>query len=370
MPFSRPTLTQLRQLVAADLTAAIPGADGLLRFSNIGVMGSVTAGVAYLQYGYLDWIAKQSNPFTATDEFLEAWAALVGIIRLSATFASGTVTFTGNNGVDLPNGNAITRGDGVGYVTTADESVSAGTVTVPATATVAGAAGNCVINTVLTLANAIAGIQSGGFAATAFQGGADVESDDSLRARMLERYQNPPQGGAEGDYETWALQVNGITRVWVGRNGQGTGTVVLYFMMDVTEEAFGGFPQGTNGCATEETRDSTATGDQLALAEYIWPLQPVTALVYAVAPVAAPQAFTIASLSPNTAPIKAAISAAITDCFLRLGNPLGTVPVPMASIEAAIEAIDGIEDFIITSPTTDIITTTGQLPTLGVITYV
>ena len=55
-------------------------------------------------------------------------------------------------------------------------------------------------------------------------------------------------------------------------------------MMDVSEAAHGGFPQGTNGVAGAETRDTAATGDQLAVANYIYPLRPATALVYACAP--------------------------------------------------------------------------------------
>jgi uncharacterized phage protein gp47/JayE len=75
MPFSRPTLTQLIQQTAADIASAVPGADALLRFSNLGIVAKMFSGLAYLHYGYQDWIAKEAVPFTATDEFLEGWAA-------------------------------------------------------------------------------------------------------------------------------------------------------------------------------------------------------------------------------------------------------------------------------------------------------
>ena len=35
MPYSRPTLTQLRNQAAQDLAAALPGTDALLRFANL-----------------------------------------------------------------------------------------------------------------------------------------------------------------------------------------------------------------------------------------------------------------------------------------------------------------------------------------------
>lgn len=46
MPFSRPTLTQLRNQVAQQLNAELPGADALLRFSNLRVIGDIEAALA------------------------------------------------------------------------------------------------------------------------------------------------------------------------------------------------------------------------------------------------------------------------------------------------------------------------------------
>src|SRR5260364_179792 len=57
MPYTRPTLTELRQQVAQDL-----GVDALLRFSNLRIVGDAQAALAHLHYGYLDWIARQGVP--------------------------------------------------------------------------------------------------------------------------------------------------------------------------------------------------------------------------------------------------------------------------------------------------------------------
>lgn len=378
MPWSRPTLTSLRQQASSDFTTNLAGADGFLRYSNLGVIANILAGLANLHYGYEDWIAQQAVPFTATLEYLEGWAALKGIIREPATAASGVATFVGINGTDCPLGTVLTRSDGTLFTSTADAVVSGGVVVVPATAQVPASASNTAAGSVMTLSVAIPGINSTGTVTTAFTGGADVESDTAFRTRMLQRYANPPQGGAVQDYVGWALAVPGVTRAWCLPNGSGLGTVNVYTMFDNTESAYGGFPQGTNGAATLETRASPATGDQLAVANYIFLLRPVTALVYSVAPVASPQNFTISNLNPNTTAIKSAISAAITGAFLSLGSvggvllPNGTTggTIPFAAVEQAINAIPGIVDFIITSPTTDITVSTGHLATLGTITYV
>lgn len=372
MPFLRPTLTDLRQSAAADITANLPGGDGLLRFSNLQIIADVLAGFANLQYGYIDWVSLQAVPFTAQGEFLEGWAALRGVYRQAATAATGTVTFTGINDTVIPLGSNITRSDGETFVTTADGTVASGTVTVPVIDTNVGAQGNTAAASVMTLSNAITGISSAGAAAAAFTGGADVQTDTSLQAEMQQAYQNPPQGGSLSDYTTWALAVPGVTRVWRMANWQGNGTVGVLFMMDDTESAYNGFPQGTNGVATNETRDIPATGDQLTLANYIFPLQPVTALVYAVAPTPQTVNFTITSLNPNTTAIQDAISEAITAVFVRDGAPgvaAGTTTFPLAAIETSIGAIPGIIDFVITAPSGDITIAAGNLPVLGTITY-
>lgn len=383
MPYSRPTLSSLRAQVASDLQVSPNGSDPLLRFSSLNVLGRALAGLANSQYGYTDWVAQQSNPFTAEDEFLEAWAALKNIYREAATQAGavtpGQITFPGTNGNQIPVGTLITRGDGVQYTTTSLGTVSGGSVTVNAEANadptgLTGAFGNCAIGTVMTLATSIAGISSTGSVTTAFTGGADIETDTSLRSRMLFAYQNPPQGGAVTDYVTWAEGVNGVTRAWCNPNGFGAGTVVVYAMLDITEAAYNGFPQGTNGVATAEARAAAATGDQLTIANYIYPLRPATALVYVCAPNQSVVNFTITGTANFSAATKALIQSAIAGVFVMYGSPISSTagqngPISLSYIESAIAAISGTQGFVITSPTTNIVGTTGQLPVLGTITW-
>ena len=358
MPYGRPSLQTLRSQVAADIAAALPGADPLLRFSNLAIVGDTEAAMANGLYGYIDYIAKQAVPFTATGEFLEGWAALKDVFREPATVASGPWQFPGANGTVLPAGTVIQRGDGFVYKTNADETVSGGVVNVTATAMLAGAAGNAASGVLGTLGTAIAGINSGGAATANITGGADVELYPSLRTRMLQAYGAPAAGGSKGDYARWALQVPGVTRAWYGgMNGSTNGTVVVYFMMDLAEAAFSGFPQGTNGVAALENRATAATGDQLAVANYIYVLQPVTALVYAFAPVANPVAMTLNGLSGASSATKSAIAAAIDAVYLQYsapggsfdegGNALGTVD--LSYIEAAIAAVPGTSGFVITA---------------------
>jgi uncharacterized phage protein gp47/JayE len=235
---------------------------------------------------------------------------------------------------------------------------------------VAGSGGNTDSGAPLTLAVTLPGINPNGSATAAITGGADLEVDSSLHMRMLESYAAPPHGGNQADYVTWALAVTGVTLAWCAPQGLGPGTVVVYFMMDAAEPAHGGFPQGTNGVAVLETRDVAATGDQLAVANAIFPLRPVTALVYAVAPVAQPQAFTLAGLASVSTAQQGQVSAALAGLFLLKDSPLATVSIEQSDVTAAVSAIGGLPSFAVTTPSSWPITSAaGSLFTLGTVSF-
>ncbi|WP_175795974.1 baseplate J/gp47 family protein [Burkholderia anthina] len=380
MPYARPTLTELRSEVASDLASSVQGSDPLLRYSNLKITGDAQAGLAHLHFGYLDWIAKQAVPWTSTDEYLAAWGALKKVTKKDATPATGSVTFTGTSGT-IDAGTQFVLGNGAAYTATSSGTVSSGSVTVTAQAAESGAAGNCAEGVVMTLATAITGIQSNGVAATEFTGGADQETDDSFRDRIIAAYQSSPQGGSKSDYVTWATAVSGVTRAWCAPNGFGAGTVVVYVMLDLANAAYSGFPQGTDGVSVSDIlpngnpRGAVATGDQLTIANAIYPDQPVTALVYVCSPLPNELTFSISGLTNASSSVRAAVAAAITDVLFAYGDPrAGTID--LSYIESAIAAVSGTAGFVITSIvgvqsgesttyTGNITSLTGYLPVLG-----
>jgi uncharacterized phage protein gp47/JayE len=369
MPFARPTLTALRNQAIEDVTTSgVPGLNGLLRNAVLPVLAWVMAGFTYSLYGFLDWIALQGVPFTATDEYLYAWGALIGVFPKDSTPAIGQAQFTGTPGKVVHTGSTLSRQDGTPYTSTADAAVDgSGNVLVPIIAAVNGAATDCPVGTAISLDTPPAGVNAGGFTVGPTQGGTDQETQDEFRTRMLARYAAPPQGGAESDYIGWATSVPGCTRAWILPGGYGAGSVVVYPMFDDANAATGGFPIGTDGAASEEPRAPAATGDQLAVAEFIWPVQPVTALVYVAAPVAAPIAIDIIGLEPNTADMQTAIVASIDDMFLARAS-VGGVTYP-SDIYAAILATPGVVRFAVDNPTIPVAAPPGGLPVAGTVTF-
>jgi uncharacterized phage protein gp47/JayE len=386
MPFQRKTLSTLISEVAADISSALEGADALLRFAVLKIVGKVQAAMCNLQFGYLDWISRQAVPFTAEDEYLEGWSALKDVYRKAASQAQLTAQFPGTIGKVLSAGTAIARGDGVTYTTSTTGTVDGtGNVSVTIVADVAGAAGNADPGTIVSLSVAVDGIQQGGTITAMVESGADIEGNDDLRSRMLDAYQSTPQGGDADDYVLWALAVAGVTRAWCAPNGFGAGTVVVYTMWDNAEVAHGGFPQGTDGVSQNDKgpgglpRGTVATGDQLVVADSIVTKQPVTALVYSCSPIANNLTITLSGLTSATTATRAAISAAIADVLFRNGDPrAGTIN--RDDISAAIRSVSGTSGFLITliQGVVGVTTTTypgnitsgfGQLPVLAGVLY-
>lgn len=366
MAYPFPTIETLIQQAQADVTGSdLPEADGFLSRALLPLMAIMQAGFALGHYDAIAYAMLQATPFTAIDEWLDTWAALKKVFRKDATPAGSTVAFIGAiPDTDLPSGTPLRTNAGFAYVTTADAVVADdGTVSAPFVATTSGSAGNAVSGIVLTLGTGITGIPSSGVANAVITGGSDQELDDDLRTRMLFAFANPPAGGNQTDYETWALAVPGVTRAWCTPESMGPGTVGVQFMMDIAEAAVGGFPQGLNGVAAAETRGTPATGDQLAVANAIYPQRPVTALVYCSAPVPDPVTYTVGELSPNTTVIQQGIATALAAMHLRKAVPGGTL-YP-SDWNEAIAAVPGIVHFNVTSPSTAHVSAAGNLATVG-----
>ena len=352
MSFERPTLTQLVERARTDVDARLPGADSRLRRSMLGVVASVQAGVAHGLYGYLDYLARQILPDTSDSEYLERRAATYGIARKAATVAVGVANFTGETGYSIPLGTVLQRAGGAEYVTTAEAAITGGVATAPIAAAQAGVAGAAPAGAKLVAVSPVVGVSSIAFVAGGgVTGGADEESDDQLRGRLLARISEAPAGGAEHDYFNWALEVAEVTRAWVFEEWMGAGSVGVAFMMDGREVP-------------------TPTEDDVeAVRAYLVDRAPVPARngLYVFAPTVVPQAIEISGLDPDNAEVRAAVEAEIDDLFYRTAEPGGTVLV--SQLREAISQAAGESDHVLISPVANIVLGAGQIAVRGAIVW-
>lgn len=348
MAFNRPTLAELVSRIIAGIRSRLSLDE--MRRSDAEVYGRELAGASHGLHGHIDYIGQQILPDTAEAEYLDRLASLwLDQPRKAAAAAVGSVDLSGVSGTLCPAGSVLVRADGAEYATDADVSIAAGVATVAVTASVAGVAGNDIAGTVLTFATPIAGIDSSAtVTAGALTGGADIETDASLAARISARMKEPPHGGASFDYVTWALEVAGVTRAWVYPQELGLGTVTVRFVRD------------------DDASPIPDAAEVAAVQAYIDARRPVTADVTVVAPVAVALDFTIA-VTPNTAAVKAAVQAELTDLLRREAEPGGTIL--LSHIREAISIAAGETNYTMTAPAADVTHTTGQMATMGTITW-
>jgi len=355
MPFTRPTLAELRDRIRQDFAARLPGADALLRQSNLRVIADVLAELSNAQFDYESWLADQLFPDSCESVFLDRWAAIWGVDREQPTTAIGTLTVSGTPGAVVPESSEWQRADGVLYGADTAATIGAGgTAAVPVTATAGGAAGNAAPGQqVQAVTTATGVVLTAVVAAPGLAGGADLETDEHLRTRLLLRIQLPPQGGSASDYIEWMLEVPGVTRAWVYPGEYGAGSVVCRFMMDDVHADTGGFPTPADVAIAQAHLDLA---------------RPVTAQVYVLAPIPKSVNVTVQGLFPDTPDIRAAANAELADTFRRNAIPGATIYVSW--LWEAVSIAVGERHHHIAAPPGDVACATGELAVLGSVTYV
>lgn len=345
MAFDRPTLRELITQMTTD--AEREAGAKQLRQSNLRVLPKVFAYACHGLYGFITWILKQLFPDTAEKQFLERQASIQGIYRRAASKATGTLTVSYTEGATLPVGTIFMADDQTRYETTAEPEV--GSYTVPVQCLETGTIGNREAGQTYTLVSPVVGVDAEAVGSE-MAGGAEAESDESLRKRLLFRLQNPPRGGAKEDYIAWAEEVPGVTRSWCFPKEQGIGTVVVRFATDgMTED---GIP---------------TSGMVQIVSDYIAEVAPVTATPYVVAPVAKPVNFRIKDLIPDSESVRAQVEAELKSLFIKEAHP--GEALKLTHIQQAISSASGEDDYELLEPTADVPADSTQLLVVGEVTY-
>jgi uncharacterized phage protein gp47/JayE len=244
MPYTTPSLDEIRTAILRDIQNLNKDAD-IGDDSDYYIRASSVASAAEGLYQHQTWITKQIFPDTADIDFLLMHAALRQMNLKPAVKSAGSVIVTGVAGTDIASGLTAKYQDGTQYVTTAGGKLDeTGSLTVAASAVVAGAAGDLDDGVTLTLTVPPANINST-VTVVEMLGGADIETPAQLLARLLQRIRQPAAGGNKYDYYQWAMEVPGVTAAYVYPLRRGLGTV------DVVVTTNGGLPSNETVSAVQ-----------------------------------------------------------------------------------------------------------------------
>lgn len=193
--------------------------------------------------------------------------------------------------------------------------------------------------------------------------GLDIETDEELRARLLERTSNFTAPFTASGLPVFIKEnIAGVTRVWVQTATPSAGYVTIYFTRDNDANII---PTSTQVNAVKNAIIDEDTG--------IKPANTPNSYVIVAAPTAVPINITFSSLSPNTAAMRTAITQTLTDYFKSASVNVGgdiLLNEVNALIYSVIDEDGNSPTFALSAPSGDTAISNSQLATLGTITYV
>jgi uncharacterized phage protein gp47/JayE len=364
--FQIPSLVDLVARARRSFRAHLPGSDAWLWPNNINPTAKVIAGMTHEAFGFIDYTARQKFALTADSENLDLHGEELGLARRPAQPARGAVRISAQGALTVAPGAVFRRADGQDYrALVAGQRLSAGDLDIDVVAMSDGKATSAIAGTPLEIVSGVTGAALAEVAPSGIAGGADIEDDESFRARILFRKRYPPHGGSAADYVMWAQAVSGVTRVFVERLWQGPGTVRVFVLMDDLYE---------HGLAPE--------AEIARVRDHIETLRPSGAIVTVSAPAAHPVDIEIAGLSPDTSAMRATVVAELRGMFRRLSRvagsdqPHGGMPF-LATPETfsrswiwqAVANAAGETRHEIASPAGDVGISAGAIATLGSVTF-
>ncbi|WP_323034517.1 baseplate J/gp47 family protein [Pararhodobacter sp.] len=251
----------------------------------------------YETHLHLRWWGQQYFPDTADAEHLERHASIWGVVRRPATPAIGRAEVSGAPGTIIPMGTVLS-GD-VAYIVDSTVTIGeAGTALLDLRAAEVGPSGNAAayialnVPTVIPITDQVAVVDDGGLV-----GGAAIEADNALLARLLVEIQTPAQGGAASDYPRWISNAFATSSVRVYGDWAGAGTVAIIVAM-----------------GSRLTPRPPSASEMEAIASLIERERPVTAHPVILPAILRPVDLTV-EINPFDGPVRAAAEASVRTFF-------------------------------------------------------
>ncbi len=234
MSLTTPTTKQINDNIISQLEATLNQSIPLLPKSFLRVLAKTMAGLFVILYKYIGFMFLQIFVVSASAEEttvngvvfvpLIRWGRLIGVgDPAPATNAELLIDITVDNQVGtLPAQTQLINSDnGVTYLTLASILLNAPVVQVTIQAASdqsggngSGAIGNLDPGAIVTFANPLANVARDAVVVSQVVTGAEGEDIEVYRERIIDRFQNRPQGGALADYVIWGEEPAGILNVY------------------------------------------------------------------------------------------------------------------------------------------------------------
>lgn len=236
------------------------------------------------------------------------------------------------------------------------------TASVAVTSSEGGSNYNADAGSELSLVSPIAGVDNSAYVQNGgVTGGTDIETTEELRVRVNERTANFAAPFSVAGLPPFIKENNtGVTRIWVQRATPAAGSTTIYFIRGNDTNII---PTSAQANAVKATITNDDTG--------ILPANMSVSSLIVSPPTAVPVDITFSALSPDTADMQTAITASLTDYFKNEAN----VEVDIALddlkrvISNTIDSNGSTPTYTLSAPASDVTISTGELGTIGTITY-
>ncbi len=229
-----PSTADISANIVAQLEGAIAQTVPLLPRAFCRVLAKAIAGVFILLWKYAAWVQQQMFvAYASASDTVVNGTVINPLTELGREFGVGdpiaatraehtiTVTVKSQTGTLPAASQLLYANTGVVYTTTAAVALDAATVQVTMRAASdqgggggVGSIGNLEAGDVVTFANPLPNVASAATVVARTVDGADAETVDAYRARILRRVQQKPQGGAYADYRVWGEELAGIVNIY------------------------------------------------------------------------------------------------------------------------------------------------------------
>lgn len=215
MSLNVPTTETMAAQILANLELALNQTAPLNDKAFLRVLAGTEALSFTTLYRYAIERALQNLAITATGEDLDRIGAEYGVTRKPAEAAVLTIQLPGENGTIIPvTVDYVGDSNNVRYFPDAATTISGGFAISNVTAEVAGVIGNLNISDTMTIGTQIAGAESTATVTAIVNTGAEAETDENYRQRVLNATRSTTGGGNATDHKIWSEEVAGVARAY------------------------------------------------------------------------------------------------------------------------------------------------------------